>query len=215
MSLRFTLVSSSGALREEVALDARTCECCQTAMARTASGVVVAYRDRSDAEVRDIAVTRRPRAGGAWTTPVVPAPDRWTFPGCPVNGPALAASGDTVALAWFAAPDGQARVAVAFSLDGGATWAPPVRVDEGSTLGRVSVQLLDRGAALVTWLEVGAEPAVRARRVSLDGRRERSWVVAPGADTRASGFLRSVRLGDEVLFAWKSEEGISVERRRP
>ena len=39
-------------------LDARTCDCCQTAAAVTARGPIVLYRDRSDKEVRDIYVRR-------------------------------------------------------------------------------------------------------------------------------------------------------------
>jgi hypothetical protein len=65
MTLRFRTVTSSGTLGPEALLDARTCECCQTALARTATGLVAAYRDRSPEEIRDIHVVRY--AGGQWT----------------------------------------------------------------------------------------------------------------------------------------------------
>ncbi|MGH7607229.1 MAG: sialidase family protein, partial [Gemmatimonadales bacterium] len=128
MTLRFTTVTSSGRLGAEALLDTRTCECCQTALARTRAGLVAAYRDRSPEEIRDIAVVRR--IGTEWTEPAHVAHDDWHYPGCPVNGPALSASGDTVAVTWFTAPNGAARVFAAFSFDGGATWGMPVRVDE-------------------------------------------------------------------------------------
>ncbi len=209
MTLRFGTVSSRGRLGEEALLDARTCECCQTALARTPAGLVVAYRDRSPEEIRDIAVVRR--VGGVWTPPVRVAHDDWHYPGCPVNGPALSASGDTVAIAWFTAPGGDARVYVAFSFDGGATWGAPLRVDEGHPIGRVDVELLGGGGALVTWLEAGrAQTDVRARRMLASGRGARSWRVTESSDARSSGFPRMLRMGDEVLFAWTSAQGVRV-----
>jgi hypothetical protein len=214
MTLRFTTLSSRGRLGEEVLLDRRTCECCQTALARTARGLVAAYRDRSPEEIRDIAVVRR--FDGAWTPPARVAADNWHYPGCPVNGPALSASGDTVALAWFTAPGGEGRVVAAFSLDAGATWGAPLRVDEDRPMGRVDIQLLSSPpGALVTWLEGGRRRAeVRARRVSLGGRAAHSTPVTESSEARSSGFPRTLRLGDEVLFAWTSEQGIRVAAQR-
>ena len=91
MALRFGTVTSTGRLGQETVLDARTCECCQTALARIPGGLVAAYRDRSPEEIRDITVVRR--VGGSWTAPRKVAEDNWHYPGCPVNGPALSASG--------------------------------------------------------------------------------------------------------------------------
>ena len=213
MTLRFSTVTSRGRLGEEELLDARTCECCQTALARTASGLVAAYRDRSPEEIRDIAVMRR--VGGTWTDPAHVAQDNWHYPGCPVNGPALSASGDTVAIAWFTAPGNEGRVYAAFSFDGGASWGRPARMDDGKPLGRVDVELLPDGGALVTWLESGREKAeVRARRVRAGGQALRSWRVTESSDARSSGFPRTLRIGDEILFAWTSAEGIRVAARK-
>jgi hypothetical protein len=209
MTLRYTTVSSGGRLGEETVLDRRTCECCQTAMTRAASGPVVAYRDRSPDEIRDIAVTRL--VGGAWTAPVHVGTDNWHFPGCPVNGPALSAQGDTVAIAWYTAPGGEPRVFTAVSVDGGATWSVPLRVDDGRPQGRVDIELLRGGEVLVTWLEAVRMPVeVRARRVRMGGRAGESWRVSETADARSSGFPRLLRLGDEVIYAWTSPEGIRV-----
>jgi hypothetical protein len=209
MTLRSRTVTAGGRLGEETLLDARTCECCQTALARTATGLVAAYRDRSPEEVRDVAIVRW--VGGGWTPPVHVAPDGWHYPGCPVNGPALAAAGDTVAIAWYTAPDGQPRVSVAFSHNGGATWGTPRRIDDGRPLGRVDIELLAGGGALVTWLESGRGRAeVRARRVGGDGRVSRSWRVTESSDARSSGFPRVLRVGEDVLFAWTSGQGIRV-----
>ncbi|HEX9704343.1 MAG TPA: sialidase family protein, partial [Gemmatimonadales bacterium] len=209
MTLRFGTVTSRGRLGEEELLDPRTCECCQTALAQTRAGLIAAYRDRSPEEIRDIAIIRR--VGGTWTPPVRVAQDNWHYPGCPVNGPALSAASDTVAIAWFTAPGGEPRVFAAFSVDGGATWGAPLRVDDGRPSGRVDVELLGDGSALVTWLEAGGTQAeVRARRVHASGRAARSWRVSESSDARSSGFPRLLRVGDEVLFAWTGAQGIRV-----
>ena len=49
--------------------------------------------------------------------------------------------------------DGVPRVNLAFSDDGGKKFGPPVRMDEGKPLGRVAVELMPDGSALVLWIE--------------------------------------------------------------
>jgi hypothetical protein len=89
MALRTALVGEH--VEKAELLDSRVCDCCQTAAAMTSGGAVVAYRDRSDHEIRDVAVVRRGRGG--WTAPRPVAEEGWEIAGCPVNGPAVAASG--------------------------------------------------------------------------------------------------------------------------
>ena len=66
--LGFTTLSSEGVPGPTELIDTRTCDCCQTDAALAAQGPVVAYRDRSDSEVRDIQVLRR--VDGAWSAAV-------------------------------------------------------------------------------------------------------------------------------------------------
>jgi len=68
---------------------------------RHPEGPIVAYRDRSDTEIRDIYVSRS--VGSNWSQPVAVHRDNWQIAACPVNGPALSADGTAVALAWFTA----------------------------------------------------------------------------------------------------------------
>ena len=223
MTLRFTTLDASGTLGPEQRLDASVCDCCQTAMARTASGLVAAYRDRTADEVRDIYVARY--IDGEWTEGRPVHDDGWVIAGCPVNGPALAARGDTVIVAWFTAAetsgDGAAsrdevraagehgRVLAAFSTDGGASFGPPVRVDDGAAMGRVDVLAPEAGSAVVSWLErTGSGAEIRVRRVGTDGVGPAA-VVAGATAERATGFPRMVRAGDRVVFAWTAsgEEG--------
>src|SRR5690606_13907908 len=79
-------------------LDPRTCDCCSTDAVRTHDGPLLAYRDRSDAEVRDISWLQRD--GAEWTHPATVHDDGWQTRACPVNGPALALAGDTPVAAW-------------------------------------------------------------------------------------------------------------------
>jgi hypothetical protein len=206
MSLRFTTLAGPAAgLGEEVLLDATVCDCCQTAAARTSDGLVVAYRGRTDGEVRDIRVVRR--VDGRWTGPRSVHDDGWVINACPVNGPAMAADGDRVVVAWFTgAPPGD-RVLAAVSDDGGASFGPPVRVDDGQGMGRVAVAMLDDGEALITWLERTPDGAeIRTRRLR-DGAVGPSAPLAATAAARASGFPRVARRGDELLFAWTTPGG--------
>jgi hypothetical protein len=186
----------------ETRLDERVCDCCQTTVALTNDGPIVAYRDRSPAEIRDISVVRR--VNGAWLPPQPVSNDGWEINACPVNGPSLATAGRGVALAWFTAAKNTPRVKVAFSADAGATFGNHVVVDEGQPAGRVAAVMLADGSALVSWLErTGGDTAsVRVRRVTPDGQAGRVVTVAASSAARASGFPRMVRSGDRVYFAW-------------
>lgn len=202
MMLVSTTLGAKGKLGPEVRLDERTCDCCQNAAAMTADGPIIAYRDRSRDEIRDIYVTRR--VNGTWTRGNAVHADTWTIAACPVNGPSLSASGKRVALAWFTAANDSPRVKVAFSDNSGAGFRAPIRVDDGNPAGRVAVELLADGSALVTWIErTGGDTAsVRVRRIARDGRAGPSRTVAASSSARASGFPRMAVTGSDAVFAW-------------
>ena len=201
MTLRHAVLEPDGETGVETMLDARACECCQTGAARAGDAVVVVYRDRTEREVRDISSVRWER--GQWSDPQSLASDHWVTPGCPVNGPAIAAAGERVVVAWFTAPGDSARVNVAWSRNGGRSWAKPVRVDEGAPAGRVDVALLPDGDAAVCWIEGTArEASLRARRVRADGRPGAPITLAKTTGARRSGFPRLVSQGDWLVCAW-------------
>jgi hypothetical protein len=202
MQLMQTSVDAEGRLGGEALLDERVCDCCQTAAASTERGAIVVYRDRSATEVRDISVMRF--EDGLWSEPQVLAADGWQMNGCPVNGPAIAASGARVGVAWFAAPHERPRVSVVFSGDGGATFGAPRPVDDGRPLGRVDLVLLPGGDALVSWLEQSAHGTeLRVRRMPESGLRGPSLTVADSSSTRSSGFPRMEIAGGEPILAWR------------
>jgi hypothetical protein len=201
MTLRAGRVSRSGRLDSETELDARTCDCCQTAAVLADAGPVVFYRDRSDEELRDIRVVRR--QDGAWSEPELVAADRWQIAGCPVNGPAAAAGGSRVVVAWFTAADNRPRVLAAFSDDGARSFGPPGTVAEGGVSGRVDVVLLTDGDAVVSWVAGGEDGAeIRYRRVSADGSGGAPLTIARIAASRSAGFPQLSRGGDGLVFAW-------------
>lgn len=189
-------------------LDERVCECCATAAVATRAGVAVAYRNRTEGEVRDIFVARYPAPEGE--PPALRVhDDGWVIAGCPVNGPALAADGDRVVVAWFTAADGEPRVRVAFSEDGGRRFDEPVEVAAEGSLGRVGVALLD-GAAIVSWLgrdddEDGA--AVWLRRVDPGGEMGAPSKVAATTAGRRSGVPQLVEHQGGLFVAWVEAGG--------
>lgn len=214
MTLRFAAIAADGSLSEEVELDGRVCDCCQTAAAITSEGAIVAYRDRSAEEVRDISIVRY--GGGRWTQPRTLHPDGWQINGCPVNGPAIVAEERRVAVAWFTQADERPRVRVSFSEDAGETFGPPVEIAGDDTLGRVGLLFLADGSALVSWMEAaGGRAAIKVCRVSADGTRVEPFTVAETSAARASGFPRMARAGDDVILAWTdTSEGDASTRVR-
>jgi len=186
----------------ETSLDTRVCDCCKTAAAWTSAGPVVAYRDRGDDERRDISVVVRD--GTTWAKPADVRDDGWVLTACPTNGPAIAASGPTTAVAWFSGGGNEKAVRAALSADGGKTLGPAVRLDGGDPVGRVETAVLSDGSAAVVWLErTGTTAEVRARRVAPDGTAAAPVTVATASPSKKSGYPRVAALGPrEILVAW-------------
>jgi len=198
MSLRTAVLGET--VGPSVVLDDRVCECCPAELVEPASGAVAFYRDRSLEEVRNIAVTRL--EDESWTAPEPLHDDGWMIPGCPVNGPAAAASGDRVAVAWFTAANDEPKVQLAFSSDGGRRFGEPWLVDGERPLGRVDLVFDDDDTVWVSWLAVVDKLAeVRVAHFDGSGPIESRTVAATGA-SRASGIPRLARAGGRVFVAW-------------
>ena len=201
MSLRGATFTADGVQLTESLIDDRVCECCPTAAVATTSGAIAAFRNRGDDETRDIHVARFER--GVWTHPVAVHDDGWRIDACPVNGPAMSANGRDVAIAWFHARYDQGHAYVAFSHDGGQSFSAPVRADDSATLGRVDVQLIEPRRAIVAWIEYADGRAqFRVRRIAESGRRTEAITIAGLDASRASGYPRLSKSGDELLLAW-------------
>lgn len=212
MTLRYGIFDEQGKRVSSAEVDSLTCDCCQTDSALANDAVVLAYRDRTEAEIRDILVTRY--VGDEWSEPVRVHADGWKIDGCPVNGPAIAAEGEQVAVAWFTAPDGKGEVRVAFSNDGGKSFAAPFRVDDGRPQGRVDIAL-DSGRALVSWVEQAEAGAqVRLKMFTPQGAAGKSISLVDTDAGRAAGFPRMAMLDDgSVLLTWTDAGGAVRELR--
>ncbi|HEX5069007.1 MAG TPA: sialidase family protein [Vicinamibacterales bacterium] len=205
MTLRFASFDAQWKQTADMPVDLRVCDCCPTTAAMTSDGPIVAFRDRSEGEIRDIHVSRF--ESGAWTPSRPVASDNWNITGCPVNGPMLSARGRDVVLTWFTGAGGQPRVLAAFSRDAGRTFGAAVRIDDAGTLGRVDAELLADGSAIVSWVEhVNRTAEFRIRRVSPDGTKSAPVTVAPVSIERSSGFPRIAVSGSEIVLAWVDVE---------
>jgi len=214
MTLRGAVLDSSGAVKQRARLDARTCECCPTAAVRTDREALVAYRDRSENEIRNIQLVRFD--GQSWSEPTLLHDDGWQIEGCPVNGPALTASGARVTAAWYTASSGTPRVKAAFSDDGGRQFGEPVVVAEVTPKGRVDVVPLAEGRAAVSWLDQTNEgAALRVQALSANGSSGAPVTMATlGAASRGVGMPHLERQGTSLYATWTEPDdgGVKVAR---
>ena len=201
MSLRYASYDAQWKQTADMPIDAKVCECCSTSVAVTTDGVVTAFRNRTDDEIRDIYVSRL--EGGKWTDGKAVHDDGWKIDACPVNGPAVSAHGRDVAIAWFTTRDDKGEAYAALSNDAGRTWSDPVRLDEAGSLGHVDVEMLEDGSAVATWVEFGdGRSQFRTRRVERSGARSPAVVIAGASGGRVSGTPRLARQGNQLVFAW-------------
>lgn len=193
----------TGGKRGESELDARTCDCCQTDSAPIARGVLVAYRDRGEDEVRDISVARFD--GKTWRKPVTVHADGWVMPACPVNGPAIATLGRQAWVAWYTGAGGTPSLRIAASTDEGRHFLPMREIARGNAQhGRVDVAA-DAAGVWVSWLEesAGRQSLWLARYApDLSTEHFRTRVAAIRGRGRGTGFPR-MQLGDGAAWlAW-------------
>ena len=201
MTLRAAIVFEDGTIDYDTLIDERVCDCCQTSVTIGPNDeIVVAYRDRSEDEIRDISVVKWETETG-WSKPKTIGNDNWNIEGCPVNGPSIDSNGNTIALAWFTGDEG--KVKVAFSTDTGTTFGAPIRIDGGNATGRVDIEMISETEAVVLWMEPrGNEELIQFVKVDLDGSLLEPITVSKTSAERASGFPQMEVSGTMVYFSW-------------
>ncbi|QDV08032.1 putative DMT superfamily transporter inner membrane protein [Planctomycetes bacterium Poly30] len=229
MALYRRSISANGILDDEQSIDESICDCCPPDMISLDDGtLLVAYRHRSPRNVRDIYLSRRDPREGGWSQPAAVHHDGWELDGCPVNGPALAASRHAVAVAWFTRPGDEAeqRLEVAFSRDRGRTFASPLTVVKGATLGRVALVALEASADderfLLVHLAVneggefsGADASWQAAIVHPDGAVSEFVRLADVLGSPSSGRLDLVLAGPGLAQAvWTGPKGLMSAQLR-
>jgi hypothetical protein len=201
MTLRSARFDASLQRLDERELDLSTCDCCQTDVAIGARGPLLAYRDRTAAEIRDIHVAP---LDGAFVSRRVHADD-WTMPACPVNGPAIDARGDEAVVGWYTAAGDVPTLRLARSTDAGARFAAPVTVDRGEAmLGRVDVALVGDAVWLVWMREEGGAQSLQLARypATLDAEPLRLEVARLRGRGRGTGFPQLVADANGVRVVW-------------
>jgi len=201
-------VRADGTMGEVSLLDPDTCTCCSTALVRMGFGLLAAYRGHTPENIRDISLIQN--VAGAWSRPRVVHPDHWHIEACPVNGPHLDTDGKRTALIWFSAPQDQPAVKLAFSEDGGTTYASPLRIDTGKALGRAQVVLLPPDSAVAFWLENESGTArLLARRVHNNSVLGDPFELSHGGNL---GYPHAASVGEGILLTWAEKDKDSVSR---
>jgi hypothetical protein len=198
MTVRSVRFDAAMKRTDEVEIDTATCDCCGTDVAVTRRGALLAYRDRTEDEVRDIVTVRADAKG--WTTPKVVNADGWKMPACPLNGPAVAANGANVAVAWYTAPGEKPALRIARSVDAGDTFAAPIDIEAGEAVqGRVDVAMDDTATWLV-WLREDAKgQTVQLARYPVTGKPTRTTLATLQGRGRATGFPK-IAVRKQVAF---------------
>lgn len=200
MSLRTAVLDAKGAIGEGAELDARTCSCCWTALLRRPDGShLAAWRDRSDHEIRDIALAARDRNG--WRVSGLVHADNWKIDACPVNGPALAQQGERTFAAWPTMPNANDMAVRLRALD---AEVAPLRIEQGpAVLGRVDADAFD-GGVLLSWLGAGApgESVLRLGLFDADLAERQRIDVAVLPAGRGIGVPRLAALPRSAVLVW-------------
>lgn len=212
MTLRVAFIDLNNNIVQDFMLDDAVCDCCNTAITKTNDGYVAAYRDRTDEEIRDIYTTTF--SNGQWSDPKPVHADNWNIAACPVNGPAIDATGNTTALAWFTGADGISKVQMAISKDGGNSFDTPIILDEDGPLGRVDLNMTD-DKIWVSWLspEENSEGNLRINSYDHDGKQLATYTVPGVSINRSAGFPQITMVGDEIMVAFTkpNESGETIE----
>jgi len=212
MTIRSAIINKDGKLLNESLLDSRVCDCCQTDTAMTNNGAIVVYRDRSEDEIRDISYVRQ--VNNEWTKPKPIFNDNWHIAGCPVNGAAVSTKGDNVAVVWFTMANSVPKVKVAFSKDNGETFTEPINIGYIDPMGRVDIEVLEDGSALVSWMDIVKDNTViQLQKVGPDGTLSELITLTESSESRSSGFPRMVLNDDKAYLTWTNvdDKNLSIK----
>jgi hypothetical protein len=200
MTLRGALISRSGKVKQKFLIDDSVCDCCPTSLAKTEHGAMVAYRNRTDDEIRDIFISRFD--GSNWSEPKAIYNDNWEIAACPVNGPKLAVQDSLIALAWHTAADDKPVAKASLSLDGGSTFSEPVIINEEESLGRVDVTI-HNGKAYVSWMEKDStETYLKLTSFDANDGPSKYMTVSKINGSRRTGFPQMKVLDTNLIMAW-------------
>jgi hypothetical protein len=202
MTLRAATFNRQGRKTREWLLDSSTCDCCQTDSSLTTQGPVVIYRNRTADEIRDIQIMRF--VAGRWLAPQAVAPDNWTMPACPVNGPAIATQGQSLWAAWYTAAGGVPALRMAYSGNSGERFTHDATLRRGASVqGRVDLQADQKGAWLL-WTEETEQQSLWLQPIDrrLQARAPAARLATLQGRGRATGFARMQLADGRAYIVW-------------
>jgi hypothetical protein len=207
MTLRGALITKQGTITEKFLIDDAVCDCCQTSLIKTPNGAVIAYRNRTDEEIRDIYISRFD--GRKWSSPKAIHDDNWQIGACPVNGPKLAAADSTVLIAWYTGARKSPSVKASVSNDAGKHFSDPVTLSKNMPLGRVDASL-QKSKGYVSWMEGDQQRTDQANLqlavMELGDRNLKTYTIDKLNPSRKTGFPQMERLGEDLIFAWTTND---------
>lgn len=212
MTLRSAVVAREGSLSYEQEIDSAVCDCCQTSLVATPTGAMVIYRNRSEKEIRDIAISRYDLGNHSWSKPEILHDDGWNIEGCPVNGPRLASKGNSIVATWFTV-DGETPVIKAKRSDDGGQSFGRTHIIDKQSVGRVDVVLDDERNAWISWIgKKEGESHLALRRLSDRNQLSDVFLVSGVSEKRSSGFPRMIWTDQKMYMALTDpENGMKIK----
>ena len=107
-------------------------------------------------------------------------------------------------MAWFTMANKVPKLKVAFSGDNGDTFNDPIHLGV-DPIGRVDIELLNDGSALVCWMDlIDGNTVIQLQRVFGNGDLGKAITVTGTSESRSSGFPRMVLKDNLAYLAWTS-----------
>ena len=214
MTLRGTSYNIDGNILEDLLIDDRVCDCCQTDLAITENGQsIVVYRDRSENEVRDIYYSYK--KDSKWSKPINIFNDNWKISGCPVNGPAISTYKNNSAVVWYTFSKNKNQIKVVFTDNISSGFQRPILVEANDPIGRVDIELLDPNNAIISFIDIIDDKAyIKLQMITKGGSQSRLLLIDESSESRSSGFpvITLNKEKSNTIIAWtESKENFKIK----
>ena len=214
MTLRGTSYNIDGNILEDLLIDDRVCDCCQTDLAITENGEsIVVYRDRSENEVRDIYYSYK--KDSVWSKPLNIYNDNWEIPGCPVNGPAISTYKNNSAVVWYTFSKNKNQIKVVFTDNINNGFQQPILVEANDPIGRVDIELLNPNNAIISFIDIIDDKAyIKLQMIAKDGSQNKLLLIDESSQNRSSGFpvITLNKEKSNTIIAWtESKENYKIK----
>ena len=214
MTLRGTSYNIDGNILEDLLIDDRVCDCCQTDLAITENGQsIVVYRDRSEDEVRDIYYSYK--KDSKWSKPISIFNDNWKISGCPVNGPAISTYKNNSAVVWYTFSKNKNQIKVVFTDNISSGFQRPILVEANDPIGRVDIELLDPNNAIISFIDIIDDKAyIKLQMITKGGSQSKLLLIDESSENRSSGFpvITLNKEKSNTIIAWtESKENFKIK----